>query len=74
MNPATQPSPPRSKTLKEFAASHGLDAATARDQILTGKLIAHKVGRITIITEEAERTWLASLPLAVPNPKAKAKA
>lgn len=63
------PPPPRSKTLKVFAESHNMDAATVRGLILSGDLIAKKVGRLTIITEEDERAWLSSLPLAVPNPK-----
>lgn len=65
---------PRSKGLKKFAADHDLDNQTVRDLIISGQLIAKKAGRVTIITDEDERAWLASLPLAVPNPKPKAKA
>lgn len=63
------PAPPRSKRLTQFAEAHGLDAKTVRDLIVTGALVARKVGRYTIITEDDERAWLASLPLAVPNPR-----
>ncbi|GMV28567.1 MAG: hypothetical protein AMXMBFR59_06920 [Rhodanobacteraceae bacterium] len=62
---------PRSKRLAQFGEAHGLDAKTVRDLIVTGELIARKVGRYTIITEDDERAWLASLPLAVPNPRKK---
>ena len=65
------PSTPRSKHITRFAEDHGLDAKTVRDLIVTGELIARKVGRYTIITEDDERAWLASLPLAVPNPRKK---
>jgi hypothetical protein len=65
----TSPNPPRSKRLRQFADAHGLDDATVRKLILSGDLVARKVGRITIITEDDERAWLASLPLAVPQPR-----
>lgn len=65
---------PRSKRLQQFAHDHGLDNATVRRLIVTGALVARKVGRITIITEEDERAWLASLPLAVPQPRAQGNA
>lgn len=74
---ATIPPRPRSKTLKEFSDSHRLDAATARGLILSGALIAKKVGRLTIITEDDERAWLASLPSVLdddPPKKPRAKA
>jgi predicted HicB family RNase H-like nuclease len=70
---ATTAQAPRSKRLRQFADSHGLDDATVRKLILAGDLVARRVGRITIITEDDERAWLASLPLAVPNPRPRKK-
>lgn len=73
-DPTPPPPRPRSKRLQQFALDHGLDHATVRRLIVTGALVARRVGRITIICEDDERAWLASLPLAVPQPLEPAKA
>ena len=52
----------RSCSPKEFRERHNISNTTLYDQIKKGRLVALKVGRRTIITEEAERNWLASLP------------
>jgi len=47
---------------EEFAFKHSLCRAKIYQEISSGRLPAKKVGRSTIITEEGERIWLASLP------------
>jgi hypothetical protein len=53
-----------SKSIKDFADRHGIGETTARKEIKAGRLKALKVCRRTIITDEAERDWLQSLPVA----------
>jgi excisionase family DNA binding protein len=52
----------RSYSPRQFCERHNLSNTTFYDQIKKGRLVALKVGRKTIITEEAEQDWLASLP------------
>ena len=47
---------------KEFCLRNNIGNTTFYKEIKTGRLVALKVGRRTIITAEAERNWLASLP------------
>jgi hypothetical protein len=54
----------RSKSIKDFADHHGIGMTTARKEIKAGRLKALKVRRRVIITDEAERDWLQSLPAA----------
>jgi excisionase family DNA binding protein len=54
-------------TVKEFAQAHGLGLTTAYEELKTGRLKAVKVGAKTLITEEAQAAWLASLPRYKPN-------
>jgi len=53
----------RSYSPRQFRERHNISNTTLYDQIKKGRLVALKVGRRTIITEEAEKkNWLASLP------------
>jgi hypothetical protein len=45
-----------------FAADHGLSETTVYAQINSGRLIAHKIGRRTVIFQDAAEAWRASLP------------
>ena len=49
-------------SLDEFCAVNAVSRATAYREINAGRLEARKVGRKTIVTKEAERSWLKSLP------------
>ena len=63
------PNPPPSERLafsiKELALADGLSEDKIRDEIRSGRLLARKVGRRTIITKEDHRRWLAGLPVLV---------
>ncbi len=48
----------------EFGKRYGLSIATVFRLIRDQKVEARKCGRRTLITAEAERTWLDSLPRA----------
>jgi hypothetical protein len=48
--------------LDEFCVSVGISRTKAKQQIAEGKLDARKVGKKVLITAEAKRAWLASLP------------
>jgi hypothetical protein len=50
------------RSVAEFAAAYGLGIATVWRRIKAGDIVALKVGNRTIITESAERAWLANLP------------
>jgi predicted site-specific integrase-resolvase len=49
-------------SLDEFCAANSVSRATAYREIEAGRLEARKVGRKTIVTKEAARHWLKSLP------------
>jgi hypothetical protein len=49
-------------SLDEFCAVNAVSRATAYREIDAGRLEARKVGRKTIVTKEAARDWLQSLP------------
>lgn len=53
-----------SKSLKQLAATHGVSLPTIFRLIAAGKIEARKIGRRTIVTAEAEKAWLDSLPRA----------
>ena len=53
---------PPSRNVREFAHAHRLSVRTVYRLMDSGALDARKVGRRTIITAEAERCWIASLP------------
>jgi len=52
------------RSVAELAAAYGLGIATVWRHIRSGSLEAIKVGNRTIITDTAEREWLAKLPRA----------
>jgi excisionase family DNA binding protein len=49
-------------SLDQFCEDHSISRATAYRAIDAGRLEARKVGRKTIVTKEAARDWLKSLP------------
>ncbi len=53
-----------SKSPADFCAAHTCSRATFHRLVLAGKLEARKIGRRTIVTADAERAWLESLPKA----------
>jgi len=53
-----------SKSPADFCTSHSLSRATFHRLVAAGKLEARKIGRRTIVTADAERAWLESLPKA----------
>ncbi len=53
-----------SKTPKQLCAAHSFSLATFFRLVAAGKIEARKIGRKTIITSEAEKNWLDSLPRA----------
>ena len=52
------------KSIKNFCEAWGLSETTVYRLIASKRLRAVKVGRKTLITADAERDWLASLPAA----------
>lgn len=50
-----------SRTIRGFADAHKLSTITVYRLIRRGELVAHKVGRRTIVTATAEAAWLAAL-------------
>ena len=52
----------RSFSLKTFCERNGIGLTTAYAEIKAGRLRAHKVGTRTIIFDESEDEWRASLP------------
>jgi hypothetical protein len=54
----------RSFSIAEIAFRHGLSKQLVRADIKRGVLKAKKIGRRTIVTEEAERAWLDAAPSA----------
>lgn len=53
-----------SKSPKQFSEFHCISLPTFFRLVRTGKLEARKIGRRTIVTADAERKWLESLPRA----------
>jgi hypothetical protein len=49
-------------SLNTFCDENGISKATAYREIAASRLEARKVGRRTIVTKEAARDWLKSLP------------
>ena len=58
--------PRRSSSLRNFAERHDISLRLTYDEIKSGRLKIRKVGRRSIVTDEDEEAWLASLT----NPKA----
>ncbi len=55
-------------SIDEFSGRNGICRSKVYEEIKVGRLIAVKVGRRTLITLEAERTWRESLPRIIPSP------
>jgi hypothetical protein len=53
--------------ISAFSKSHGLSETTIYKEINEGRLRAFKVGRRTIITDDAAAEWRASLPQIAPK-------
>jgi hypothetical protein len=52
----------RSFSLRAFCDRNGIGMTTAYAEIKAGRLVAHKIGSRTVIFEESEDAWRASLP------------
>ena len=52
----------RSYSLDEFARLNDIALTTVRGEIRSGRLIARKIGRRTIITAEDAKAWQEQLP------------
>ncbi|SDR38746.1 hypothetical protein SAMN05519103_02564 [Rhizobiales bacterium GAS113] len=48
--------------IKEFSATHKIGITRIYEEIKRGKLRAQKLGRKTLISQEAARAWRESLP------------
>jgi excisionase family DNA binding protein len=61
---AAGPAPfcPRAFSIPEFCRRYGIGRTNAYQEIAAGRLRAVKVGRRTLITQDAAESWLASLP------------
>ena len=55
---------PSAFSIDDFCSRYGIGRSTIYDEIRTGRLEAVKVGRRTLITEQAGQDWLRSLPKA----------
>jgi excisionase family DNA binding protein len=55
-------------SVDEFRERYGVGKTTIYEEIRAGRLMAMKVGRRTIITEEDGKNWLRSLPKANGTP------
>jgi hypothetical protein len=49
-------------SIPEFSQRNGIGESTTYKEIRTGRLVARKVGRRTIITNDDERAWRDNLP------------
>ena len=57
----------RSYSLDEFARLNDIALTTVRGEIRSGRLIARKIGRRTIITAEDANDWRNRLPKVQPR-------
>jgi hypothetical protein len=60
----------RSYSLDEFARLNDIALTTVRGEIRSGRLIARKIGRRTIITAEDANAWQEQLPKVQPRVRA----
>ncbi|MGC1779768.1 MAG: hypothetical protein WBB34_17685 [Xanthobacteraceae bacterium] len=56
------PFSPRAFSIGEFCCRYGIGRTNAYQEIAAGRLRAVKVGRRTLITQDAAEVWLARLP------------
>jgi excisionase family DNA binding protein len=50
-------------SVEDFCKSYGVGKTTAYEEINSGRLVAVKVGRRTLIPEQSAAAWLKSLAL-----------
>ena len=55
------------RSIKSVAERYSISTQTVYREIKRGRLKAKKLGKRTIITEEAEQAWVDSLPDALPG-------
>ena len=55
---------PRAHSIEDFCDRYGIGRTQAYEEVKAGRLKAKKVGRRTIVPDEAGQEWLASLPSA----------
>jgi len=49
-------------SIAKFSQRNGIGETLTRNEIRRGRLVARKVGRRTIITDDDERAWRENLP------------
>jgi hypothetical protein len=57
----------QSYSLSEFARQNRIALTTVYGEIKAGRLVAHKIGRRTIIAAEDARAWREQLPKIQPQ-------
>ena len=57
----------RSSSLRDFAERHSISLRLTYDEIKAGRLKIKKVGRRSIVTDDAEADWLAALDARAEN-------
>jgi hypothetical protein len=57
----------KSYSIDEFAHLNDIGVTTARGEIRSGRLVARKIGRRTIITPEDAKDWRDRLPKVQPR-------
>jgi hypothetical protein len=57
----------KSYSLSEFARQNDIGLTTVRGEIKSGRLVARKIGRRTIITPEDASDWRDRLPKVQPR-------
>ncbi|MFY9839699.1 MAG: hypothetical protein WAK55_25145 [Xanthobacteraceae bacterium] len=57
----------KSYSLSEFAHQNDIGLTTVRGEIKSGRLVARKIGRRTIITPEDANDWRNRLPKVQPQ-------
>jgi hypothetical protein len=60
----------KSYSLDEFARQNDIGLTTVRGEIRSGRLVARKIGRRTIITPEDANDWRNRLPKVQPRVRA----
>jgi excisionase family DNA binding protein len=55
---------PSAQSIEDFCDRYGIGRTTVYEEIRSGRLKAVKVGRRTLVPEEAGKDWLRSLPAA----------
>lgn len=53
---------PAMYTVRQFCAAHNIGTTLFYQEIINGRLVAQKIGRKTLISEEAAKRWREALP------------